>query len=456
MIKSEKVFIISSQFAVTQKSNNSATIKGIIMFTIKQHLEKQNGHLTIGGADTVDLVEKFGSPLYVMNEQRIRENFRRYSKAFPQADLYYAAKANFNLTVLRILAQEGAGADVFSEGELYTALIAGIPREKILFNGNSKTDRELEMAVEAGVRISVDSLDELHTISKIAVAAKKSVNIAFRVNPDVSPDTHPKISTGLKTSKFGIPHGEVVNAYKEAAELAGVNPIGMHCHIGSQILDTSPFGEAVSRMMDLVEQVTRLGVELEFLDLGSGLGIPYKKGEVAPSPQDLADVVLPVFEKRSKAVGVKLKLILEPGRYIVGDSTILLAKVNTVKRASKNFVGIDAGFNLLIRPTMYDSYHYVVVANKVDVPVSDIYTVVGPICETGDVLARDRELPSVERGDIIALLDAGAYGFSMSSQYNGRPRCPELLVNEGQVDVVRKRESYDDLMANQIIPARFL
>jgi diaminopimelate decarboxylase len=426
------------------------------MFTIQNHLEKRNGHLIIGGVDATNLTQEFGTPLYVTNEQRIRDNFNAYQKAFSHADLYYAAKANYNLTIMRILAQEGAGADVFSDGELYLALLAGIPGDRILFNGNSKTDRELAMAVETGVRISVDSLDELHALSRIASSGQKTVDIAFRVNPDVSPKTHPKISTGLKTSKFGIPHQDVVAAYKEAVELPGINPIGMHCHIGSQILDTSPFSEAINRMMDLVEQVTRLGVELEFLDLGSGLGIPYKKGEMAPTPQDLADIVLPIFNKRSHAIGIKLKLIIEPGRYIVGDTTILLTTVNTVKTAIKKFVGVDAGFNLLIRPAMYDSYHHVVVANKVDAKVSGIYTVVGPICETGDILASDRELPVVVKDDIIAILDVGAYGFSMSSQYNGRPRCTELLVNNGQVDVIRKGEDFDDLMMNQIVPSRFL
>jgi len=426
------------------------------MFTIQNHLEKRNGHLIIAGVDTTNLTQEFGTPLYVTNEQRIRDNFNTYQKAFSHADLYYAAKANYNLTIMRILAQEGAGADVFSDGELYMALLAGIPGDRILFNGNSKTDRELAMAVETGVRISVDSLDELHALSRIASSGQKTVDIAFRVNPDVSPKTHPKISTGLKTSKFGIPHQDVVAAYKEAVELPGINPIGMHCHIGSQILDTSPFSEAINRMMDLVEQVTRLGVELEFLDLGSGLGIPYKKGEMVPTPQDLADIVLPIFNKRSQAIGIKLKLIIEPGRYIVGDTTILLTTVNTVKTAIKKFVGVDAGFNLLIRPAMYDSYHHVVVANKVDAKVSGIYTVVGPICETGDILASDRELPVVVKDDIIAILDVGAYGFSMSSQYNGRPRCTELLVSNGQVDVIRKGEDFDDLMMNQIVPSRFL
>ena len=426
------------------------------MFTIKNHLEIENGHLTIGGVDAVELVKRYGSPLYVTNEERVRENFRSYQDAFPEADLYYAAKANGNLTILKIMAEEGAGADVFSDGELYMALLSGIPKKKILFNGNSKSDSELLMAVKTGVRVSVDSLDELRTLSSIAKSEGRVVDIAFRVNPDVSPQTHPKIATGLKTSKFGVPHEEVIRAYKEALDIPGINPVGIHCHIGSQILNITPFAEAMNKMMDLVEQVSRLGVKLEFVDIGSGLGIPYEKGIRVPSTVDLANLILPIFNERCVAEGINPKLILEPGRYMVADSTVLLATVNTMKEAAKKFVGIDAGFNLLIRPTMYDSYHYVVVANKADAVAVDTYTIVGPICETGDILARDRELPQIEKGDIVALLDAGAYGFSMSSQYNGRTRCAEVLVQKGDVDVIRKAETYDDLLSNQVIPARFL
>ena len=426
------------------------------MFTIKNHLQIENSHLTIGGVDSVELIEQYGSPLYVTNEERLRANFRRYKDAFPDANLYYAAKANANFTILRIMADEGAGADVFSDGELYMALLAGIPKEKVLFNGNSKSDHELLMAVKTGVRVSLDSLDELKTLSTIAKNEGAVVDISFRVNPDVSPDTHPKISTGLRTSKFGVPHDEVVRAYKEALDLPGVNPVGIHCHIGSQILDITPFAEAMTKMMDLVEQVSRLGAELEFVDVGSGLGIPYEKGVKVPTPQDLADLILPIFNERCKAEGISPKLVLEPGRYIAADSTVLLTTVNTMKEAAKKFVGVDAGFNLMIRPAMYDSYQHVVVANKADAPAKDIYSIAGPICETGDILAHDRELPQIEKGDIIAVLDAGAYGFSMSSQYNGRVRCAEVLVNDGEVDVIRKRETYDDLLANQILPARFL
>ncbi|AEH60553.1 diaminopimelate decarboxylase [Methanosalsum zhilinae DSM 4017] len=426
------------------------------MFTIKNHLEIEDGQLTIGGIPAVEIVKQYGSPVYVSNESRIRDNFRRYKDAFPDADLYYAAKANSNLTLFKIMASEGAGADVFSDGELYLALMAGIPRDKILFNGNSKSDRELLMAVKTGVRVSLDSIDELRTLSRIAKKEKKIVDVSFRVNPDVSPQTHPKISTGLKASKFGIPHEEAVHAYKEALDLPGVNPIGIHCHIGSQILEISPFSEAMNKMMDLVEQISRLGVDVKFVDMGSGLGIPYEKGKAVPSPKDLADLILPIFKSRCRDEGISPKLILEPGRYIMGDSTLLLTTVNTMKEAAKKFVGVDAGFNLLIRPAMYDSYHLAVVANKADKKPEEIYSIVGPICESGDILAHDRELPRIEKGDIIAFFDAGAYGFSMSSQYNGRTRCAELLINDGMIDVIRKAESYDDLLANQLVPSRFL
>jgi len=427
------------------------------MFTIKDHLEIKNNHLMIGGADTTVLAEQFGTPLYVTNESRVIGNFSAYRKAFPDADINYAAKANGSFAILRMLSLEGAGADVFSFGELYMALLAGIPREKILFNGNSKTDFELQKAVEIGIKVSVDSLDELHTLSKIADSLGKTVEIAFRVNPDVSPKTHPKISTGLRTSKFGIPSEEVVDAYKEANELPGILPAGIHCHIGSQILDTTPFTEATHKMMDLVEKITGLGINLKFVDMGSGLGIPYKKDEgQAPTPLDHAKAILPVFKERTKALGISPRLVLEPGRFIVADTTILLARVNTVKKAARNFVGVDAGFNLLVRPTMYDSYHHVVVANKANSKPEDTYTIVGPICETGDIFAKDRTLPHIEKGDLVALLDAGAYGFSMSSQYNGRPRCAEVLIKDGEADVIRSREDFVDLLNGQKLPARLM
>jgi diaminopimelate decarboxylase len=424
-------------------------------FGTREHLGDKAGHLTIGGVDVVDLAREHGTPLYVIDEGRIRSNYRRFAAAFPDADVYYAVKANGNLAVLRVLAQEGAGADVFSDGELYAALLAGIPANRILFNGNSKTDAELNMACETGVRVSVDSLDELKTLARIASEANKEVEIAFRVNPDVSPATHPKIATGLAQSKFGIPHDKLLACYIEALSLEGVRPVGIHCHIGSQILELSPFTEMMMRMMDLVEELkNEVQLELDFIDIGSGLGIPYTG--TAPTPVDLAKTVLPIFVARSSALGIRSKLVLEPGRYVVGDASLLLCAVNTVKEAYRTFVGVDAGFNLLLRPTLYDAYHEVIVANKLGKTSDHTYTIVGPICESGDILARKRRLPLVEKGDLLAILDTGAYGFAMSSQYNGRTRASEVLVNEGKWEIVRSRESYGDLLIRQSIPSRLL
>jgi diaminopimelate decarboxylase len=324
-----------------------------------------------------------------------------------------------------------------------------------LFNGNSKREEELEMGISSGVKISVDSLDELFSIGEIAKKCAKEVRIAFRVNPDVSPKTHPKISTGLRTSKFGIPYEEIVDAYKMAAEMDGVKPVGIHCHIGSQILDISVFKDTTEKMMEIAEEISSF-IDIDFMDLGGGLGIAYRKDEEAPTPKDLADVILPTFEEKCKGIGISPKLILEPGRSIVASSTILLATVNTVKKAYKNFVGIDAGHNLLIRPVMFDGHHEVIVANKMGMEDEETYTIAGPICEAGDILATDRRLPRIEKGDLIAFLDTGAYCFSMSSQYNGRVRCAEVLVSNGMPHLMRKRETFDDLLHNQIVPVRFL
>ncbi len=421
-------------------------------------IKEASKHLLFGGMDVVELAERYGTPLYVTDESKLRANLRSYKEAFEttDADIYYAVKANGNLALLKILASEGAGADVFSAGELHLTKLAGIPVERILFNGNSKSTEELREAVESGVKVSVDSLDELRALSAVAEEQGKDVEIAIRVNPDVSPEVHPKIATGLKQSKFGIPFYDVTSACEEAKKLPYILLAGLHCHIGSQILDVSVFSEATKKMMDLVEILSEKGIALKFVDLGGGLGIGYRREEkeIAPTPKDLAAAILPVFDKKRHELGINLKLVLEPGRSIVGSTTVLLSRVNAVKRAYKNFVAIDAGFNLLIRPVMYDAYHEVVVANKINERASGLYTIVGPVCESGDIIAKDRKLPKVERGDLVSILDVGAYGFSMSSQYNGRPRCAEVLVCDGKADLIRSRESIEDLIRNQRIPAR--
>ncbi|HMK47831.1 MAG TPA: diaminopimelate decarboxylase [Methanocella sp.] len=424
-------------------------------FEIPDHLEVKDNHLHIGGADTVELAKEFGTPLYVTNEDRLRANYRRFASAFPEASIFFAAKSNNSLVVQRILAQEGAGADAFSDGEIYLARMAGIPAEKILFTGNSKTDTELRYSVEAGTMVSVDSHDELMALSKIASAAGKTIEIAFRVNPDVNASVHPKLATGLGKSKFGIPREQIINIYKEAKSLPGIAPVGIHCHIGSTIMDPGPFAETTAKMMDLVEQIYSF-IDLKWVDLGGGYGIPYHKDIPPTLPETWAKAIMPVFKERCAKLGIHPELHLEPGRYIVADTTVLLMRVNTVKKSSSHFVGTDAGFNTLIRPAMYDSYHEAIIANKAGAASADTYTIVGPICESGDILATDRRLPAVQKDDIVALLDAGAYGFCMSSQYLARPRSAEVLVHNGHAELIRKRETIDDLLQNQLMPGRLL
>jgi diaminopimelate decarboxylase len=426
------------------------------MFGPKSHLTARDNHLFIEDVDCFSMACELGTPLYVTSEKRMRDNIQAYNRAFPKADKYFAVKANGNLTVLRIAAQEGLGADVFSPGELFLARLASISADKILYNGNSKSERDHRMALEAGVRMSVDSREELEQLAKTAMSMEKEAEILFRVNPDVSPKTHPKIATGLKTAKFGIPAEQVAMTYKRALDLPGILPVGLHCHMGSQILDTSPFAEAANKMMEIAGDVADIGGEIKVIDLGGGLGIQYHPDMPAPTPADLAKAVLPIFEDRCRDLGIAPKLILEPGRSIVADTTIMLTSVNVIKRAHMNFVAVDAGFNALARPMLYDSYHHVIVANKAGSTAEENYTVVGPICETGDILAKDRMLPQLERQDVIAFLDTGAYGFSMASQYNGQPRPAEVLVCGSSAEVTRRAEDASALLAGQRIPNRLM
>jgi len=426
------------------------------MFGPKSHLTSRDNHLFLEDVDCFALAEQLGTPLYVTSESRLRENIHAYHRAFPDADKYFAVKANGNLTLLRIAAQEGMGADVFSAGELAVVRMAGIPREKILYNGNSKSEKDHEMAIQARVRMSVDSREELEHLAETAKRLGQEAEILFRVNPDVSPKTHPKIATGLRSSKFGIPAEQVAQTYQRAMSLEGIKPVGLHCHIGSQILDTAPFAEAAGKMMDIAAAVVAAGGKVERIDLGGGLGIQYHPDLPAPTPTDLAAAVLPIFQSRCQALGIAPKLILEPGRSIVADTTVMLSQVNAVKKAHVNFVDMDAGFNVLARPMLYDSYHHVVVANRAGEPAAETYTVVGPICETGDVLAKDRRLPSLARGDVLAFLDAGAYGFSMASQYNGQPRPAEVLVSGDKAEVTRRAEDASALLVGQRILPRLM
>lgn len=423
------------------------------------HLTIRNGRLAIGGIGCSTLAERYGTPLYVTDQDRIVSLYRSFRDAlasrYPGIKILYAAKANGNLAILRALAREGAGADVFSSGELRLALAAGMAPGDLLFNGSSKSSADLALAVEKGVPVSVDSPDELRQLDRISREAGKVTRIAFRVNPALDVPTHRKIATGLATSKFGIPHEKIRDAYREALSCRGVLPVGIHCHIGSQILATEPFAQAARVMAGIVRDLVRMGVPLEFIDLGGGLGIPYHHhdDERAPTPGEYASAIIPPVREAAAELGISPEIWVEPGRFLVADSTVLLVRVNSVKRAHKNFVNVDAGFNLLVRPVMYDSYHEVVVADRADSPPAETFTVTGPICESGDILAHDRKLPPVAAGDILAILDTGAYGFCMSSQYNSRPRCAEVLIHRGECALMRRAETVDDLTATMQTPS---
>ena len=417
---------------------------------LPSHLHIRNGHLWIGDHDTVELAERFGTPLFVTDQDRIAANYRQYHEAltsrYPDVRILYAAKANGNLAILRALASLGAGADVFSAGELHLALAAGMPPGSLLFNGSSKSRTDLALAVEREVPVSVDSFDELHQLNEIAGIAGKSASIAFRVNPALEVPTHPKIATGLATSKFGIAHAMIPAAYEEALACENIEPSGIHCHIGSQILAIEPFVQACEVMMQIAAEITDMGVQLRFIDLGGGLGIPYRRSEDrAPAPEEYAAAVMPVFLEGIAAAGIRPSLWIEPGRSLVADSTLLLTRVNSVKEAHRTFINVDAGFNLLIRPAMYDAYHEVVAADQADRESRVRCTIAGPICETGDILASDRLLPELHAGNLLALLDCGAYGFAMSSQYNSRPRCPEVMLKGTASALMRRGETIDDL-----------
>ena len=426
------------------------------MSQLRPHIKSnEKHHLTIGGVDAVELAEEFGTPLYVMDESRIRENYREFYNAFssryPKVEVKYACKANTSLAVLHILRQEGAGLDIFSPGELYTALKAKFSPKKIIFTGINRSDAELEYAVKAGVIINIDSISELERLKKICEKKKKSAKISFRVNPEISLKTHEHLATGLKESKFGLHEEQVLRAYRSARESKYLKISGIQMHIGSQITSTKPYEEAVNKLLDVVLKLKKSGIDLEFIDIGGGLGIRYREGQEFATPEELASAVVPIVKEK---IQDKLTLYLEPGRYIVGDSAILLAKVTAVKQTPyKRFIGVDAGFNVLIRPVLYDAYHEVVLANKMNLQGGERWDIAGNICESGDILARDRVLPA-EEGDIVAILDAGAYCMSTASQYNSRPRCAEVLVSNGSYELIRERETFEDLLAKQKVPRR--
>ena len=419
--------------------------------------ENREGVLYVDGVSSLKLAEEFDTPLYVASERRIRENYRHLngalSKHYGKVRIYYSAKANTNLSVLRILKSEGANLDVVSPGEAFLALKAGFPPERILLTGTSVRDDELRFLVDSGVTINVDSVSQLKRLLGFHVPHL----LSFRVNPEVGAGHHEHVITAGKNSKFGIWEADIVEAYRQAKE-AGVERFGIHMHIGSGILTVEPFMLAAEKLLKIASLIHEaLGISFDFIDFGGGIGVPYRPEE---KPLDLglfAEKVLWLYKSRVKEYGLgEPAFCVEPGRFIVCDAVVLLARVNTVKVTPfKKFIGVDAGFNTLIRPAMYGSYHPIVVANRLNEPDEETCDIAGPICESGDLLARDRKLPKIREGDLLATLNAGAYGFSMSSQYNSRPRCPEVLVNNGKYAVIRVREDFEGLLSGQKYPPWF-
>ncbi len=416
--------------------------------TLKEYspyLEYRDGVLHFDGVDLERLAKELGTPLYVYSENHIRDRIRAYKEAFPGAIIAYAVKANFNLGVINIAAQEGCGADTVSGGEIYRAIKGGIPADKIVYAGVGKTDRELEYALEQDILMfNAESEMEIEVLNELAGKKGKKARIAVRVNPDVDPKTHPKIATGMKKSKFGIDIHKAFEVYKWASKLPNIEVVGIHCHIGSQLLDLSPFEEAVQKVADLYRKLEKEGIRIRYLDIGGGLGIKYRPEDREPTPKELADIVLPIVKD------LDVQLILEPGRSIAGNAGVLLTQVQFLKdKDDKRFVIVDAGFNDLLRPAMYGAYHHIVAVKER--PETMVCDIVGPICETGDILGENREICSVGRKDYLAVLSAGAYGFVMSSHYNMRPRAAEVIVKNGTYRVTRPREDWDYILWRETV-----
>jgi diaminopimelate decarboxylase len=418
---------------------------------LREPLEDRRGTLYFDGISTLELAKTYDTPLYVLSEKRIRDNYNRLYGAlvnnYKYVRIYYAAKANTNLTVLRILQSQGAYLDTVSPGEVFLALSSGFTPDRILFTGTSVRNDELKLLADANITINVDSQSEMDRLLKIAVPQILSV----RVNPEVGAGHHSHCITAGPESKFGLWEEEVIQAYA-IAQRARVERFGIHMHIGSGILEAEPYVLAVEKLLKIAKRVhDEVGIDFEFIDIGGGFGVPYKPEDKDLDLTEFSNKVVSMFKGKVKEYGLgKPFLFVEPGRYLVCDASILLTAVNTVKvTPSRKFVGVDAGFNTLVRPTMYGSYHPILVANKLNDPDKETYDVVGPICESGDALAKERQLPQIQEGDLLAVLNAGAYGYSMSSQYNSRPRAAEVMVRGGKPVIVREREQLKDLIANQ-------
>jgi len=407
--------------------------------------ESQKGILHCESCSLKQLAKEVGTPLYVYSRSALVENFKQFDSAFANIPhlVCFAVKANSNLSLLKLFRDLGAGYDIVSGGELVRVRQVGVDPQKVVFSGVGKKNAEIDYALNSNILLfNVESKAELDAIEARGKVLNIEARVSFRVNPDIDPETHPHISTGLQRHKFGVSMDEALPLYQEAVSLSQVEPVGISCHIGSQVTSLKPFIEATQRVLKLVDELTASGIRLQYIDLGGGLGIRYND-EAPPTVVEYAAALSALLAGRSET------LILEPGRILSANAAVLLTEVLYLKQSQgRQFVVVDAGMNDLIRPGLYGAYHEIVpveTSEREDF-VADI---VGPVCETTDYLARERTLPQVQRGEILAVRDAGAYGFTLASNYNSRPRAAEVLVDSQSYQIVRKRESYEDLVRGE-------
>jgi len=422
------------------------------------------GHLEIGSVDTQELVRKFGTPLWVIDEDGFRQNCRNLRTAFTRrgkSTVIYACKALCTSAICRIVAEEELGLDVVSGGELYTALKTGFPVEKIFFHGNNKSREEILLAVQSGIgRIVVDNFHELRLLDSICAEEGRKQDILLRITPGVEAHTHEYIKTGQIDSKFGftLPDGQAMEGVKEAINLSHINLVGLHCHIGSQIFTMSSFQYTASIMMDFIANIkTNMDYELEELDMGGGFGIYYFTGDEICNPEEWAEAVMLTVESKARELDIKQpRVVVEPGRSIVGPTGVTLYTAGSIKDVTgiRKYLAVDGGMGDNIRPALYGSQYSAIIANRADEKPEGKVSIAGKCCESGDMLIWDAELPIVHPGDIIAVFATGAYNYTMSSNYNRLPRPAMVLVKNGSADLILKRESYEDLMRNDIIPDR--
>jgi len=395
-----------------------------------------------------EIAAQIGTPFYLYSHATLKRHFQVFNEAFEGVSklICYSAKANTNLAVLKLFADLGCGLDIVSGGELYRGLKAGFSPDRIVYSGVGKTVDEIDYALDTGILMfNVESLAELKQINRRAGKLKKRAPVSIRVNPDVDPKTHPYTATGLKKNKFGIASDVALESYRVAGELEHLEIVGVDCHIGSQITEAEPFQAALENLKALISELKSVGINIRYLDMGGGLGITYAD-ETPPSLREYAGAII------SQLKDMELQLVLEPGRVLVGNAGILITEVLYRKSGEvKNFIIVDAGMNDLMRPTLYNAYHAIepVVNSSNDGMVADV---VGPICESGDFLALDRNISEVQSGDLMAVMSAGAYGFVMSSNYCSRPRVAEVMVKGDRFNVVKARENYEDLVRGETVP----